>query len=192
MKMRSRYLIVLREGGTGAYTADQLLPGDISSAAVGVTDILRLDDLTRYEDGQWVPVPEGIAETPDLGEDGAGLREHFHPRYFKDQSAAPEFPAVATTRLASQRMDDTIAFTLLDDELLRVEALTYEDARALVGSTARTRKVVGKDRKSYRITTEASWNSKQGGDICILCSIDDGDVRSFVPIRSSIFKRKTF
>ena len=83
MKTRTRYLIVLRDGGTGAYTADELLAGDISSADVGVTDIIRLDDLTRYEDGQWVPVPEGIVETPDLGEDGKAPPEHFHPAYLE-------------------------------------------------------------------------------------------------------------
>ena len=83
MKMRSRYLIVLKEGGTGAYTADELLPGDFSSADVGISDLIWLDDLTRYENGKWVPVPEGIADTPDLGEDGKGEREHFHPSYLE-------------------------------------------------------------------------------------------------------------
>jgi hypothetical protein len=81
MKTRSRYLIVLKDGDTGAYTADELLAGDLTSADVGLTDIIRLDDLTRFENGQWVSVPEGIAETPDLGEDGKGQPEHFHPSY---------------------------------------------------------------------------------------------------------------
>jgi hypothetical protein len=80
----------MKEGATGAHTADKLLPGDFASAKVGISDIIRLHDLARYDDGEWVPIPEGIIITPDLDDGEKGEPEHFHPRYTDGPPAPPK------------------------------------------------------------------------------------------------------
>jgi hypothetical protein len=87
-------------------------------------------------------------------------------------------------------MDAVVARELVAQGVAKLEVLSYSDAKALIGREPRTKEVIARDSKRYQFETQMFWDSKQDGDIRIICSVDDGGIRAFAPLTESILIRR--
>jgi hypothetical protein len=78
-------------------------------------------------------------------------------------------------------MDHTIARKLLKSELKNLKTRPYSFFAQSVNKTTH-REIVGPDGVRYQIEIEVFWDSLRGGDIRVMGSVDDGRLRSFVPL----------
>jgi hypothetical protein len=82
-------------------------------------------------------------------------------------------------------MDSNEAKALLDRTLEPLAHASREELVALMGEPM-TREVAGSSGARYQIEIEVFWDDKPGGDIRIAGAIDDGGLRSFVPLTSDL------
>ena len=83
-------------------------------------------------------------------------------------------------------MDRTEATTLLHREMAAYAERSYADLVPLVGQTD-VREIVGDSGTAYHIEVDVFWDSRPGGLIRVLGSIDDGGLRSsFSPISEDL------
>jgi hypothetical protein len=78
-------------------------------------------------------------------------------------------------------MNCEIARALLDVELENLHKLPYAELCKLVSKTSIT-KSQGPDGKQYQIERQAFWDTKEGGNIRVMVSADDGGLSAFNPI----------
>ena len=90
--------------------------------------------------------------------------------------------------LKLEPMNEQAAQTLINDELRRLEALQYKELVARIGNVE-TKEVVGDDGKIYQLEIQVFWGSKQGEDVRVIVSADDGAWRAFKPLADSIIVR---
>jgi hypothetical protein len=78
-------------------------------------------------------------------------------------------------------MKNTIARKLLRDELESLKTRPYSFFAQSVNRTTH-KKIVGQDGAHYQIEIEVFWDSRRGGDIRVLGSVDDGQLPVVVPV----------
>ena len=86
------------------------------------------------------------------------------------------------------RMNEQVAYALIDAELRRLQQLSYSDLTALMGEVE-TKELVGEDGKTYQLEIEAFWDSKKGGDVRLIVAADDGGWRAFKPLTGDFIMR---
>jgi hypothetical protein len=81
-------------------------------------------------------------------------------------------------------MDKQEAGSLLRERLAEYRRLPYPDLAARVG-TDEQGEVVGPSGVRYQTEIEIVWDSRPGGAVLVLGSIDDGGWRAFLPLCDS-------
>jgi len=83
-------------------------------------------------------------------------------------------------------MDKREAQNLLDEFIAGLKSRTYQDWQGLIGESAVVEKK-GPSGVTYQIEWNVFWDSKPGGDIRVMVSIDDGSLARFiVPLTTSL------
>jgi len=85
-------------------------------------------------------------------------------------------------------MDETEAKSILAKELAEFAARPY-DKLVLLIDNPNVKIVDGYSGENYPIEFEAFWDSKPGGNLHIMASIDDGGWRAFIPLTDSLIMR---
>ncbi|HXU49116.1 MAG TPA: hypothetical protein VN727_08715 [Candidatus Binatia bacterium] len=70
-------------------------------------------------------------------------------------------------------MDREVARTLINQELRRLKESPYRELLKLLDKTSTTM-LEGPDGVTYQMETQAFWDSKAGGNIRVMVSVDDG------------------
>ena len=78
-------------------------------------------------------------------------------------------------------MKNTIARKLLNDELETLKTRPYSFFAQSVNRTTH-KKIIGQDGANYQIEIEVFWDNRRGGDIRVLGSVDDGQIRASAPL----------
>ena len=78
-------------------------------------------------------------------------------------------------------MEHTIARKLLKDELENLKTRPFSFFAQSVNRTTH-KKIIGKDGAHYQIEIEVFWDTRRGGDIRVIGSVDDGQSRAAVPL----------
>ncbi|HKQ86759.1 MAG TPA: hypothetical protein VJS43_08320 [Candidatus Acidoferrales bacterium] len=76
-------------------------------------------------------------------------------------------------------MDRGVARRLVDKEMERLRRLSYEEFLKLLDKPSTTA-LKGPDGRAYQMETQAFWDSKPGGNIRVMVSVDDGEFFSAV------------
>jgi hypothetical protein len=83
-------------------------------------------------------------------------------------------------------MDKREAQKLLDLFVAALQSWSYRDWQKLIGETTVVERK-GPSGVTYQIEWNAFWDSKPGGDIRVMVSIDDGSLARFiVPLTTSL------
>ncbi len=77
-------------------------------------------------------------------------------------------------------MDTHEAKAILDQEIAQHCALSREQLVELVNQH-RVKEVLGPSGKRYSVELQVLWDDREGGNLRILVSVDDGGVRAFFP-----------
>jgi hypothetical protein len=77
------------------------------------------------------------------------------------------------TSLRVERMNHEIAGTLRDEELMRLRTSSYADLLKYIDKPVSTL-LNGPDSEKYQIESQAFWDTKKGGNIRVMVSVDDG------------------
>jgi hypothetical protein len=85
-------------------------------------------------------------------------------------------------------MDKQEAKRILEDELAKYRPLGYAALQRLL-SEQDNLEIKGASGAQYQIEIIAVWDSREGGDLRVLGSIDDGGLRAFVPLSSDLIIR---
>jgi len=64
----------------------------------------------------------------------------------------------------------------------------YSELVQMIDSKPITGERTGPSGQSYQIEIQAFWDGKPDGDIRVMCSIDDGGLRTFVPLTDDFIK----
>ena len=88
------------------------------------------------------------------------------------------------------KLNHEIANALMNEELIRLRKSSYEELLKFVKMPMNTC-LYGPDGKKYQIESQAFWDSKKGGNIRAMVSVDDGGIRAFAPLTTS-FARRSF
>lgn len=84
-------------------------------------------------------------------------------------------------------MDNDEARTLLRLHVQKCRTLAYADLASRVDSPA-TVDVAGPSGAKYQVETDVLWDRRPGGDVRVICSIDDGGLRALAPISEDFIK----
>lgn len=76
---------------------------------------------------------------------------------------------------------------VLDEQLARYRPLTYGDLVAKI-NRVETLEIPREGGRPWQLEFQFHWDAEPGGDVRVIGSIDDGEVRAFVPISSSFIK----
>jgi hypothetical protein len=82
-------------------------------------------------------------------------------------------------------MDGAEAKSILAKELAEFAARPYDKLVLLIDNPD-VKNVGGYSGENYQIEFEVFWDSKPGGNLRIMASIDDGGWRAFMPITDSL------
>ena len=85
-------------------------------------------------------------------------------------------------------MNEQIAHSLIDAELVRLRKLPYSELVGLV-SAIETKVVSAENGKSYQLEIDAVWDSKKSGGVMVIVSVDDGGWRAFKPLTGCFIMR---
>lgn len=84
-------------------------------------------------------------------------------------------------------MDTVAAQKVLDKWVARLRAVPYRELAARVGSV--TNDEVARDsERSWQLETQVFWDDEPHGNVRVVASIDDGGLRSFVPMTAGFAK----
>jgi hypothetical protein len=78
-------------------------------------------------------------------------------------------------------MDYEIAQALIDEELARMQKMSYEELLKYLDKTL-CKCFVGPDGQNYQIETQVFWDGKKGGSIRVMVSVDDGGLAAIKPL----------
>jgi hypothetical protein len=84
-------------------------------------------------------------------------------------------------------MDQAIAVEILHDEVERLRALAYEVLVERIGHPECLSKL-GRDGCEYVLESEGFWDSRKGGDVRVIVSIEDGGLSSLFPTTEDFIK----
>lgn len=73
------FIIVWKDGETGAITLARPTKTDLEFADSGLTELIRIADMTRYHGGHWLPLDRGKLSRADLREFPDAGRFHISP-----------------------------------------------------------------------------------------------------------------
>jgi hypothetical protein len=85
------------------------------------------------------------------------------------------------TRTQVEMLNEGIARTLRDQELIRLRTSPYQDLLKYIDNPSSTI-LNGPDGKRYQIETQVFWDTKKSGNIRVMVSVDDGGLTSFKPL----------
>jgi hypothetical protein len=85
-------------------------------------------------------------------------------------------------------MNSNEARLLLEGQLDKYRAWSYDQLAAIVDGPKQVLQVAGADGAIYQIEVRAYWDGKPDGDLRVTGCIDDGGWRAFVPLTSSFIK----
>ena len=78
-------------------------------------------------------------------------------------------------------MDNHEAEGVMQSALARYRAMTYSELAKHIGSRE-TKTVPGESGRPYQVQIQIEWDAKPRGDIRVLGAVDDGGLRSFIPV----------
>jgi hypothetical protein len=85
-------------------------------------------------------------------------------------------------------MDNSEAIEILSRELDQYRPKSYSELEALISG-----KPIGKEVRTfhdadYNVEVVINWSEEPGGNIKVLAYIEDGEMRSFIPLTKSFIK----
>jgi hypothetical protein len=81
------------------------------------------------------------------------------------------------------------ARVLIDRKLKDLQKLAYQDLLDLMQKRHSTNMAIGPDGEKYQTEVQCLWDSKKGGDIRVMVSVDGGGVSAFRPLSGSFIIR---
>lgn len=85
-------------------------------------------------------------------------------------------------------MNDRVAHELIYARLQRLRALSYAELIAMVGRCEIT-EIVGHDGRQYQLQTQVCWDGRDGGNVRVIVSADDGGWRALIPLTEDFIIR---
>ena len=85
-------------------------------------------------------------------------------------------------------MDNTEAIEILEEELERYRPKTYSELKSMVSNKPIGKEVRTYNDADYNIEVVVNWNDEPDGDIKVLAFVEDGEMRSFIPLTKSFIK----
>jgi hypothetical protein len=85
-------------------------------------------------------------------------------------------------------MDNAEARGIISSQLAQYREWTYPQLCAMVGAAERTLEVVGRSGTRYQVEIYAFWDSEPERNIRVICHVDDGGWRAFIPLSGSFIK----
>ena len=87
-------------------------------------------------------------------------------------------------------MDHNEARQILRQELMKYRTRSYIELIRLVGADPPTLVIQGASGTEYQIEIHIHWDGKDGGDVYVIGSIDDGGWRAFLPLTEHFIARR--
>lgn len=85
-------------------------------------------------------------------------------------------------------MDKNEALSVLGDFLAGYRGRSYGELTRLIGAEPVTAEVKGQSGSSYQIEVQAFWDSREGGNVRVTGSVDDGGWRAMLPLSADFIK----
>jgi hypothetical protein len=85
-------------------------------------------------------------------------------------------------------MNNTGALEILDQELAIYRSKPYSELQKLVTCKPIGKEVRAYDDADYNVEVVIDWSRDPGGNIKVLAFIEDGEMRSFIPLAKSFIK----
>lgn len=78
-------------------------------------------------------------------------------------------------------MDNQVALEVVAAELKKLRAKSYAELQPLTKAVI-DKEVLGSDGKKYAVEIQAVWDDKKHKNLRVLCLVDDGGWRAFMPL----------
>jgi hypothetical protein len=85
-------------------------------------------------------------------------------------------------------MDNEEALRLLERDMDALRNESYVDLARRVDTESREYEPMGSGGARYQVEIQFLWDNRQGGNVLVTGSIDDGGWRAFVPLTRSFIK----
>ncbi len=85
-------------------------------------------------------------------------------------------------------MDNSEAIEILENELDLYRPKSYSELKSMISSKPIGKEVRTYNDADYNIEVVVNWDEKPEGDIKVLAYVEDGEMRSFIPITKSFIK----
>jgi hypothetical protein len=85
-------------------------------------------------------------------------------------------------------MDNSEAIEILEIELNRYRPKSYSELKKLISAKPIGKEVRTYNDADYNIEVVVNWNEDEEGDIKVLAYVEDGEMRSFIPLTKSFIK----
>ena len=85
-------------------------------------------------------------------------------------------------------MDNEEALRLLERDMDALRNESYVDLARRVDTESREYELMGSGGARYQVEIQFRWDNRQGGNVLVMGSIDDGGWRAFVPLTRSFIK----
>jgi hypothetical protein len=85
-------------------------------------------------------------------------------------------------------MDKEEATLIIQEELKALRIMPHAELAQMVNAEPVTGERIGPSGKHYQIEIQAFWDDKPNGNIRVMGSIDDGGLRTFLPLSDDFIK----
>ena len=85
-------------------------------------------------------------------------------------------------------MDNSEAIEILIEELDKYREKPYSELKTLVSEKPIGKEVRTYNDADYNVEVVINWNEEEDGDIRVLAYIEDGEMRSFIPLSNQFIK----
>ncbi|NNE37574.1 MAG: hypothetical protein HKN08_04650 [Gammaproteobacteria bacterium] len=85
-------------------------------------------------------------------------------------------------------MDNSEAIELLDKELDKYKEFSYSKLKTMISAQPIGKEVRTYNDADYNIEVIIDWNEKPDGNIKVLAYVEDGEMRSFIPLSKQFIK----
>jgi hypothetical protein len=81
-------------------------------------------------------------------------------------------------------LNHKIASSIIEIEMKRLQLMSYQELNAIRDQEIH-KEIVAEDGKTYQVEVNVIWDSRKGGDLRVMVSVDDGGWSAFKPLMSS-------
>jgi hypothetical protein len=85
-------------------------------------------------------------------------------------------------------VNSTEAREILNRELATYRIWPYDQLRAIVDAPEKSFEITGPSGAVYHVDIVAYWDARPDGPVRVICAVDDGGWRAFVPMSGSFIK----